>query len=103
MFFMILLGIALIAVGVTSILGGAWGTVATVILIALGLKVLFMGTAFGFFRRRARAMGRHGWGPDGEGGRGPCGKHFRARAEEWHRQAHAPETGATAGDPLTAE
>jgi hypothetical protein len=110
-FFVILLGIALVAIGITATLGGAWATVAAVLLVAIGLKVLFMGTAFGFFRRRARAGWQRGQGPDESGRYGPwpCGRRseaFKARMDEWHETAHADvgdDHAATAGGRPTAE
>jgi hypothetical protein len=103
-FFVILLGMALIAAGIVSLLGGSWATVAAVLLVAIGLKVLFMGTAFGFFRRRARARWERGWSADEDGRHGPwpCGRHseaIKARMDQWHEKAHA----AAEGGELTAE
>lgn len=101
MFFAILLGLGLIALGVGVTFEGAWATVGAVVLIALGLKLLFMGTAFGFFRRRARARWHRYMesGDEGRYGPWPCGpgaKHIRARMDEWHEKAHAgvaPDAG----------
>jgi hypothetical protein len=102
-FFVILLGLGLIAVGVGATFGGAWATVGAVVLLAIGLKVLFMGTAFGFFRRRSRARWHRYMESGEEGRRGPwpCGRHseaIKARMDEWHAQAHAG-AGPDAGDP----
>ncbi len=108
MFFMILLGLGLIAVGIGATFGGSWATVGAVVLLAIGLKVLFMSLAFGFFGRRARAKWHRNMGPEGEGRYGPwpCGRHsetMRSRMNEWHEMAHAgaePDTGdAGHGDP----
>ena len=98
MFFVILLGAALIAAGIGVTFGGAWATIGAVVLLAVGIKVFLMGTAFGFFRRRARARWHRSWGPEGEGERGPwpCGghrRHLRDRMDEWHEEAHAGAPG----------
>ena len=97
MFFMILLGAALIAAGIGVTFGGAWATIGAVVLLAIGIKVFFMGTAFRFFRRRARARWHQAW-EEGDGPRGPwaCGPHgMRRRMDAWHEQAHA---GSASGE-----
>ena len=112
MFFVILLGLALIAVGVGATFGGAWATVGAVVLLAIGLKVLLMALGFGIFGRRARARWQRNWGPDASGRRGPwpCGRHsegIKARMNEWHEMAHAgvgPDaTGAGHGAAATGD
>ena len=94
MFIVFLLGIALVAVGVGATFGGGWATVGAVVLLAIGLKVLFMAVMFGFVGRRFRAMRRQGWTPDEGGRKGPwpCGRHsdtIHTRMHEWHEMAHA--------------
>jgi hypothetical protein len=42
--------------------------------------------------------GHRGWGMHGRFGEGPR-QHFREMAEEWHRQAHAGESGKTEEKP----
>ena len=111
MFFVFLLGIALIAVGVGATFGGGWATVGAVVLLAIGLKVLFMALAFGFFRRRARDRWQRSWLADESGSRGPwpCGRHsetIKSRMHEWHEMAHAgagPDGGAAPDGDATAE
>jgi len=110
-FFVILLGISLVAIGIGSTLGGSWATVGAVVLLALGLKVLFMAIMFGFFGRRFRAMRRRGWNADEAGwhGRWPCGpgsESVKTRMDEWHQMAHAgaeTDAGAPDQDDATAE
>lgn len=92
--FVILLGIGLVAVGIGATLGGGWATVGAVVLLALGLKVLFMAVTFMFLGRRFRAMHRRSGDPEtiGRHGRWSCGpgsESMKARMEEWHRMAHA--------------
>jgi hypothetical protein len=111
MFFVILLALALIAVGVGATFGGAWATVGAVVLLAIGLKVLFMALGFRFFGRRARARWHSNWDSETQGRRGPwpCGRHsesIKARMNEWHEMAHAgagSDSGSTGEGEPTAE
>ena len=111
MFFVILLGAGLVAIGIASTFGGAWATVGTVVLMVIGFKLLFMTLMFGFFGRRFRAKRGRGWNPD-EGSRHgpwPCGRHsetIKARMDTWHEIAHAgaeTDAGASGHGDATAE
>lgn len=119
MFFLFLLGAGLIAVGIGATFGGAWATVGAVVLLAIGLKLLFMILVFGVFRRRARkTWHKKGWGSDEnrrawhEGwdsddedryGPWPCGRRFRGRMGDWHDRARdGREAGSTTGEAAPA-
>jgi len=110
-FFVILLGAGLVAIGIASTFGGAWATVGTVVLLVIGFKLLFITLMFGFFGRRFRAKRDRGWNPDAAGRYGPwpCGRRsetIKARMDEWHEMAHAgadTDAGAPGHGDSTAE
>ena len=109
MFFALLIGAALVAVGIGALGGGGWATAGAVVLLIIGGKLLFMALMFAFFGRRFRAMRRAGRDPevDAHFGPWPCGRRGdrRARLEEWRRMtnAGAESDGGSPGDVATAE
>jgi hypothetical protein len=112
MFFALLIGAGLVAVGIGALGGGGWATAGAIVLLVIGAKLLLMALMFGFFGRRFRRMRRNGWDAESSGRYGPwpCGRRhgsesMRSRMEEWHEMAHAgvESDGGSPDDDVTAE